>query len=90
MSTWNYRVMAIPHPKKGWDEVSLTINDVYYNDEGEPDSYGELMEAPTYRHGEVAGGDTIEEVRGDLDNMTKACDKPILCAGDKWPQEYKP
>ena len=88
--SWNYRVMAIPDPKKGWTEVTLTINDVYYNDHGAPDSYGSLMEGPVYRPGQVACGDTIEELQEDLKNMLLACDKPILCSGDRWPQEYTP
>ena len=89
--SWNYRVMAIPHPKDGWDgEVSLTINDVFYDEAGKPNSYGELLEPPQYRGGEVPGGDTIEEIREGLRLMALALDKPILCAGDRWPQEYKP
>jgi hypothetical protein len=88
--SWNYRVMAIPDPKLGWDgEVSLTINDVYYNDNDKPNGYGELMEAPRYRPGEVPGGATLKEIRWELRQMMKATQKPILCAGDRFPQEYK-
>lgn len=87
---WNFRVMAIPHPVKGWEEVSLTINNVYYDDAGLPTSYGELMEPPSYRHGECPGGETVVELRIILDLLYLALNKPILCSGDRWPQEYKP
>lgn len=89
--SWNYRVMAIPDPKEGWEgEINLTINDVFYDDDGNPNGYGQLMEPPQYRGGEVPGGATIEEIRLELQLMINALDKPILCAGDRWPQEYQP
>jgi len=89
--SWNYRVMAVQaNPVKGWEEIYLTINDVYYDKEGRPNGYGELGEPPLYRHGETPGGDTLEELRGVLQNMTKALDKPILYGGDRWPQIYTP
>lgn len=88
--SWNYRVMAVPHPTKGWEQVYLTINDVYYKDDGSPDSYGDLMSPPVYQLGEIPGGDSIEEISGILDRMKDATTKPILCGGDRWPQEYKP
>lgn len=88
--SWNYRVMAVPHPTKGWEEVYLTMNDVWYDDAGNPRSYGKINQAPEYRRGEVAGGETIEEVKSDLHGMLFATTLSILCAGDRWPQEYKP
>lgn len=88
--SWNYRVMAVPHPQNGWKEVHLAINDIYYDDNGMPESYGILGEPPTFRDGETVSGDTIKEIRVTLKLMAKALKKPILCGGDRWPEEYKP
>lgn len=88
--SYNFRVMAVPHPTKGWDEVWLTINDVGYDNDGNLANYGQLNEAPMFRRGEVPSGETIEDIRLALKLMENALAKPILCAGDKWPQEYIP
>lgn len=90
MSTWNYRIMAVPHPQKGWEEVYLTVNDVNYYSDGKPKSYGELNAPPFFRRGSTPGGDDMGEVTKTLSMMLLATTKPILCSGDRWPQEYKP
>lgn len=69
---WNYRVFRITEDT-GIDEkpteTYLEIRRVHYKD-GKTESYSEI--APS------AIGGTKEELKQDLLNMIKACDKPIL------------
>jgi len=75
--SWNYRVMA--HDYDG--EIYLEIHEVYYNSKKVPDSY-------TFNSVGV-GGENIKELEWVLQRMKEALNKPILWAGEKFPQEYK-
>lgn len=78
MSTWNCRVLAIEHN----GDIYLRIHEVYYNKQGVADGY---TAAPA-----SIGGETIEEVKEYVLKINTAIEKPILWAGDKFPQEYNP
>lgn len=77
MSTWNYRLMA--HESK--DEIYFEIHEVFYNKKGKPD--GCTMNPVT------VGGESKKGIKWTLKKMKKACKKPILWYGDKFPKEYK-
>ncbi len=74
---WNHRVLA--HEQLG--EVYLMIHEVYYTNEI-PDTYTE--------DGIAVGGDNLKEIKWVLKKMNDCLKKPILWAGDKFPEEYKP
>lgn len=61
--TWNYRVMRHGN---GW----LAIHEVHYFDDGKGMNC-------TVRPVDVSG-ESIEELRGDLERMMRALDEPIL------------
>lgn len=74
--SWNYRVLAFDeHP-----EVVLKVCEVYYNKEGVPDGYKEDTNFSTTEG--IAG------LKFLLSKYKNALIKPILFAGDKFPQEY--
>lgn len=75
--SWNHRVLA--HQNK--DEISLDIHEVYYNKNGVPNGYTENPIS--------VSGDTLKSVKWVLNRMKECTKKPILWAGDKFPQEYK-
>jgi len=75
--SWNNRVLAHKHN----DEVFLQIHEVYYSEEGVPDAYT--------KDGIKVVGDNIEEIRWTLDNMIECLAKPILWAGDRFPEEVE-
>lgn len=87
--SFNFRVMAVPDTIKKWDAkyVTLFINDVFNDEDGMPNGYGVIDSS---RWGASVSGDTIDELRYVLGQMRVALEKPILCAGDRWPEEYKP
>lgn len=60
--TYNYRVVK--------EDGDLRIYDVYYNEQGEPIA---THTAPTYVYGE-----TVEDLRVQLQLMLEALDKPVL------------
>ena len=78
-STWNYRVMAVPYK----DDIQLEIREVYYTN-GIPDGY---VDAEAGVHCDESEG--LEALEATLERMKGALSKPILYAGDKFPQEYK-
>ena len=77
--SWNYRILA--HEYRG--ETTLQVHEVHYLDD-EPRSYSPSPAAIM--------GDTIQELRkvATLILLDLAKEKPILYAGDKFPQTYKP
>ena len=64
--TWNYRV--IKHTTD--DVIYYGIHEVYYDDKQEPSSYSEDSIAPY--------GQTLEEIKSDLEKMVTALSKPVL------------
>lgn len=77
--SWNYRVMAKKYPN---NVIEFDIYEVYYNDKGVPDACSMNPVTP-------GGYDDVNEVKGTLELMMKAVNKPILWYGDDFPQEYK-
>jgi len=75
--SWNYRILA--HEEEEGD--SLAIHTVYYTQK-EPVRYSER---PSF----VTGG-TVEEMVKNMRQLQLSLEKPILYAGDKFPQIYKP
>lgn len=83
MSTWDYRVAKV-HPKPFEPDVDgcscqpddfFVLIEQYYDDEGEPYGWGR---ATPY-------GDTLEELRADLELMLRALDRPVVeVAGEEW------
>jgi hypothetical protein len=63
---WNHRVMK---HKDGEDDF-FTIHEVYYNKEGKVDGYT--------KKGTSAGGNSLQELREDLERMLKSLDKEVL------------
>lgn len=76
--SWNHRVLA--HDYAG--EIYFKIHEVYYDEKLHPHSY--TKEAIT------VGGEDIKGMKWKLNKMYECLKKPILWAGDKFPQEYKP
>ena len=72
---WNHRILA--HEHKG--EIYLKIHEVYYNENGIPVLY---TNNPT----DVCGDD-LKSIRWTLNKMKECIGKPILWAGDRFPNE---
>lgn len=89
--SWNYRVMRFQNnPTVHWDkeeEIFLVINDVYYDEAGNPTGHGDMNKDWS---GETVHGESIEDMRAILKRMADALDMPILYGGDRWPQIYTP
>lgn len=60
-------------------DTYMQIHDVYYDDDGRPDGYGQNASA--------VGGEHLGEIRQTLERMTECLDKPILSAED-FPREW--
>jgi len=74
---WNHRILAHEHKY----EVYLQIHEVYYNEEGVPNSYT--------KNGVSVGAENVEAIKWVLDKMKECVDKPILSVNN-FPKEYKP
>jgi hypothetical protein len=60
--SWDYRVME--------DDGMFTIHEVYYNDKGDITSISQDPMGPS--------GDTLEELKGDMEYFLHALDMPVL------------
>jgi hypothetical protein len=67
MSHWNYRVLRR-------DENDFTIIEAYYDEAGELEAYTLDDACP--------GGFTLEDLAGDLKQMTEALERPVLSMSD--------
>ncbi len=76
MRTWNHRILAFDSPHG----VYFEAQEVHYAD-GVPRAYSVDKRI---------GGESIEDILWTCDMIKKACEKPILWGGDRFPQEYKP
>jgi len=63
---WNHRVMNCPSENGGED--LLLFKEVYYDEEGKPDSYSEPFMC----------GDDLDELRLLLRRLEKALSEPVL------------
>jgi hypothetical protein len=68
MATWNYRVLERADKKSG--DKTFAIHEVYYNDEDKPDGCTKNAVAPM--------GESLEELKDDMDHYRQALEKPIL------------
>jgi len=71
MSHWNHRVVRRVYRDEigGLQEVAYQIHGAYYGLEDKP----AITEEPDHPHGE-----TLAELRKDLERMLRALDKPVL------------
>lgn len=75
--TFNYRILA--HEMD--DDVTLAIHEVYHNDSKEPNGYSASSA--------TVSGESIEGLQWTVSKMELAFSKPILYAGERFPQIYK-
>lgn len=64
--SWNYRVVK----RKRMGEEWYAIHEVYYDAQGTPETATELAIDP--------GGNTLDELRSELEHMLKAVSEPVL------------
>lgn len=83
-SHWNYRVMAhetdpeIQELLYNTEKIWFKVHEVYYTN-GVPDGRTEAI---------TIDGENPKEIKNILNKMLEACDKPVIWAGEKFPQEY--
>lgn len=75
--SWNYRLMVQPDGSGG---IWFEIHEVYYNEEGKPESY---TTNPT-----DVSGNNINDIIFTLNEMRKVLNTPTLWMGDKFPEEF--
>lgn len=75
--SWNYRILAHEDDDK---DVYFKIHEVYYKKKI-PNSYTS--------EGIFVGGESLKAVKWVLKQMKRATKKPILWAGEKFPQKFK-
>lgn len=68
MSYWNYRVIRQYHMET--DTEIFQIHEVYYDDKHQIEGWTELPIA--------AMGESLSELKGDMELMRKAFEKPVL------------
>ena len=73
--SWNYRILA----HRDGDEWNFKMHEVYYDTEGNPESY-------TAKEVGV-GAESVEGVNWVLDKMKESVKRPILSA-DNFPNEW--
>lgn len=76
---WNYRVLVFPNMG---DERYFQICEVHYNENDIPIAYTDSNLA--------LSEDGIPGLERLIFKYRKAFDRPILCSGESFPQEYKP
>lgn len=80
---WNYRIVK----KQVWlgkslgEEVQFAIHETYYDDNDKPTA---ITTGPMKPYGE-----TLEELKSDLEKMVAALDKPVLIWEDFKDKEVK-
>ena len=76
MSTWNYRILAFEHR----EVIIFSICEVYYDKNGKPDGYAESSRSRF---------ESVEDIKKEVLYYQEALEKPVLYAGNKFPQEYR-
>ena len=74
--SWNYRILA--HEDL---DTYFQIHEVYYNEEGKPDAHAKC--------GAIIGTDILSEMKDEIDLISSCLSKPVLWAGNRFPEEYK-
>jgi hypothetical protein len=73
--SWNYRVVKRTYKRPiGPVEEVYQVHEAYYLGDNKPFITVDSV---------AAQGDTVEELRGDLERMLKALDKPVLDHGTR-------
>ena len=75
--TWNHRVMA----HKEGDGIFYQIHEVYYDENGVPESFTET--------GVAFGGESIDDLEWQIQRIKECLKRPIIAA-DNFPEIYKP
>lgn len=70
MSHWNYRLCKSTYHGDGYEEVTIDIREVYYNDDGS------IWAVTENAVGIV--GETVDEVKSALEKMNLALGKDII------------
>lgn len=73
---WNYRILAHQHDHV----IDFQIHEVYYDKENNPISYTSNPVSVT--------GESIKSINWTLNKMKVSLMKPIIWAGDKFPNIY--
>jgi len=68
MSYWNYRIIRKYHKESDTD--TFHVHEVYYNDENQIEGWTESACAPM--------GETLSELKEDIELFLKAFEKPVL------------
>jgi hypothetical protein len=74
----NYRILAY---KSEDNHVIFQVHKVYYGIFGKPKKYSLF--------GETIRGENINELKGQIQALSQALEKPVLWAKDKFPKKYK-
>lgn len=67
---WNYRVLRQVEDHHGQEHVFFGIHEVYYDESGRPTTCTMEQIAPF--------GETLDELRADVEMIAKALDLPVL------------
>lgn len=76
--SFNKRVLAY----EDGEDMFLQVHEVLYDKNGKPDGYTV--------NGVTVGAHSIESMLEELKRFEEAIRKPILWAGDRFPEEYVP
>jgi len=74
--SWSHRILAHEHH----DETFFQVHEVYYDENNKPNEYTE--------NGVSVGGCNIKEITWTLYRMLECRKRPIIWAGDRFPDEY--
>lgn len=74
--SWNHRILA----KQSGEEVFYQMYEVYYDENGKPNGYGE--------NGVVVGGSEVNHIKWQLTMMKYALKEPVLSL-DNFPEQFK-
>ena len=80
--SWNYRILAEHFEGAAFlpDETQFYIAEVFYDDQGEARGYSD--------NGAILVGSNLKDLKVGFRMMATALQKPILWAGDRFPEEY--
>ena len=70
--TWNFRVVRHEHNGEPW----FTLHEVYYEADGSPKLWNPKAYYPV--------GETVDELRADIDRLKLALDKPVFDVPKGW------
>jgi len=77
MSHWNHRILAVAYN----NDIYFQIHEVYYTDDCIPNGYS--------TNPITIGGEDIKGMIWQINRIKQCMKKPILWAGENFPNEYK-